>query len=153
VSAAPSVADFEVRDRLARVEARMDDKAERDDRMDDLHRRERAESEARVMAEVKASEDRTGKRIDGVLTKVDGLTGKIDTLTVALTTGRSATPANTDDSNAGDGPVFKMSIGRVPPKMWAIIIAALTGAGLVGGGVRAIQEKPAPPVVNVTTSP
>lgn len=152
MSSAPVPQEFDGRDRLARLEGIVTSERDRRAEMDELHRTERREQEARVMAAVQASEDRTGKRIDGVIAKVDATNTKIDGLVAALTTGRSATPANTDDTGGGAS-TFATQI-KVQPWMWKALLAALAGGGIVGGGLRAVTEKPAPAqTVNVTSAP
>ena len=149
MSAAPSPAELDGRDRLARLEGAFAARCDREDDMHELRRREGAESEARVMAEVKASEARTGARIDGVVAKVDATNTKIDGLVTALTTGRSLTPADTERTDGGSSS-FSFT-GKVSPKLVGLILAALTGAGLVGGAVNSAITEPVPAqTVNVT---
>ena len=125
----------------------MHERGERSDELHALHRTELAATETRVMGQIAAAEKRTNDRLDTISVRVDSIGTKIDGLSAALTkpTGK---PADTENTDSG---AFRVSAsGRLSPKLIGAILAALTGAGLVGGAVNSqLQREPAP-VVTVT---
>lgn len=135
--------------RLARLEAIVTERGERSDELHALHRQELAATETRLMGQIEASERRTSGRIDAAVGRVDTIGTKIDGLAAALTkpTGR---PADTESTDSG---AFRVSAsGRLSPKIVGAILAALTGAGLVGGAVNAQLQRDSAPTVTVTTA-